>query len=93
MARGGRSEELSVDNGVHNVFDHVEEIDRGLSALFVSTFECVVEYLVVLTIQHRWFAGVEEGVGVLIGGVFRCSMRGGGLPGEGPLALSFFAGK
>ena len=43
---GAVSGVVTVSNGIHNVFDHVEETDRGVSALFGIPFECVVKHLV-----------------------------------------------
>ena len=83
---------VTSDGGVHNVFDQVEETDRGVPALFVTPFECVVEHLVVLAIKHRGFAGFARGVGVAGGGGFRSGVGGVGFPGVGPLALVFLVG-
>ena len=78
---------VTSDGSIHNVVDQVEETDRGVSAIFVTPFERVVEHLVVLAIEYRGFAGVAWGVGVGGGGGFRR-----GVPGVGPLALVFLAG-
>ena len=82
---------VALNNGVHDMFDQVKVIDRGRLAVLVSAFERVVKHFVELAIQHRGFAGVLSEVDVLIGGGFRGSVRGGGLPGDGPFALGVFA--
>ena len=75
---------VALDNGVGDVFDQIQVVDRSRSAVLVGAFEGVV--------KHRRVVGDSSRVDVLISGGFRRGMRGGGLPGNGPVALGIFAG-
>ena len=72
-ARGARtiSGVVAFDDGVGDMFDQVQVVDRGRFAVPVSAFEGVIKHIVEFAVFHRGVAGSSSRVDVLFDRSFR----------------------